>query len=410
VTIPAHVPAGLVRRIDLNSDPEVIADPWAAVDRIREDAPLLWSAEFGGYWIATSAELAREILQTPEAFVNTPIGIPALEAWPRKLIPLEVDGDEHTRYRRLLTPLFSPRAIRPLTDTVREHATRTITSFAGDDRVEFMSQLAFPLPSVVFLALFGIPVEQADTFLSWVHDVLHTGDPEIAAVGGAAIVGYLTQTIADRMRQPADDMISALTQMDVGGRPLTAEELLDIAYLLFVAGLDTVSGQLGVIMLHLARNPGQQRALRADPSLIGGAVEELVRLYTITPVTRTASRDYVLNGVQVKRGDRIYIGSSAANRDPAELGDPAEAKFDRERNWSAAFGLGPHRCLGMHLARQELRVVLELMTTLAPPFRLAPGATWQWHTGGVWGLDRLDLEFVRDADVTAGLRDADGPL
>jgi cytochrome P450 len=247
---------------------------------------------------------------------------------------------------------------------------------------------------------------QADAANQRITDALGTTEPEPGpgyegAVGGTAIVGYLTETIADRMRQPADDMISALTQMDVEGRPLTAEELLDIAYLLFVAGLDTVSGQLSVIMLHLARNPEQQRALRADPSLIDGGIEELVRLHTITPVTRTACRDYVLNGVQIKRGDRIYVGSSAANRDPAEFGDPVEAKFDREGNWSAAFGPGPYRCLGMHLARQELRIALELMTTLAPPFRLAPGATWRWHTGGVWGLDRLDLEFVRDADASS---------
>jgi cytochrome P450 len=396
--IPSHIPAELIRHFDINNDLEVLADPWAAIDRLRQDAPLLWSPELGGYWIATTADLVREVYQTWEVFGSYPIGLPAFEgAWPRKLNPIELDGDEHTRYRRLLTPLFSPRAIRPLADSVRERATKMITAFADADRVEFLGQLAFPLPSSVFLDLFGIPAEQAETFFSWVSDLLHSGDPETAAAAGGTIVGYLSETVAQRMRQPADDMISALAQMEAEGRPLTAEEMLDISYLLFLAGLDTVSNQLSVITLHLARNTEQQRALRADPSLIDGALEELLRLYPIVPVVRTLSRDYVLNGVQLKKGDKVLACSMGATRDPAAFGDPTQAKFDRAENWTTAFGLGPHRCVGMHLARQELRIVLELMTTLAPPFRLAPGARWRWHTAGnVWGLDRLDLEFVRD--------------
>jgi cytochrome P450 len=394
--IPSHIPPELVRRLDFVADPEFLAEPWAAIDRLREGAPLVWSPELGGYWLATSADAVREILQAGEAFSSYPAGLPAVEAWPRKLIPLELDGDEHTRYRRLLTPLFSPRAIRPLADSVRERATRLIGSFADDDGVEFQSQVSFPLPSGVFLDLFGIPAEQADTFLSWVHDLLHSGDLETTAAAGATIVGYLTETIAERMRHPAGDMISELTQMEVEGQPLTAEELLDICFVLFLAGLDTVSNQLSVIMLHLARNTEQQQALRADPSLIDAALEELLRVNTITPVARTLSRDYVLNGVQLKRGDRVLVCTMGADRDPAVYADPTQARFDREGNWNAVFGLGPHRCLGMHLARQELRIVLELMTTLVPPFRLAPGAEWKWRSGMIWGVDRLDLEFVRD--------------
>ena len=394
--IPAHVPSELVRHLDIRNDPDVLADPWAAVDRLREDAPLLWSPELGSHWIVTSAELVRQVLQTPDAFPNYPSGLPVIEgAWPRKLVPLQLDGDEHTRYRRLLTPLFSPRAIRPLTDLVREHATRIITSFAGDDRVEFHSQLAIPLPSVVFLGIFGIPVEQMDTFQSWVFGLLHSGDPEAAAAAGAEITGYLAEAVADRMREPREDLISELAQMEVDGRPLTAEELLDMSFLLFLAGLDTVSNQLSVITMHLARDPGQQQALRDDPSLIENAVEELLRLHAIAPLTRTVGRDFTLNGVRLRKGDRMLLSTPAAGRDPAAYDDPLTARFDRANSSSAAFGLGPHRCAGMHLARQELRIVLELMTTLVPPFRLAPGARWQWHAGEIWGLDRLDLEFVR---------------
>lgn len=393
--VPSHIPPGLVRRIDYLTDPDILADPWAAIDRLRDDSPLVWSPELGGHWIVTSVGLVREVLQTGEPFVNYPAGLPSPQAWPRRMIPLELDGDEHDRYRRLLTPLFSPRAIRPLADSVRERAARMITSLAAAGRGDFQSQLAAPLPAVVFLDLFGIPVEQADTFLSWAYDLIHSGDPETVAAAGATILEYLGTTIGERTRQPTGDMISALIGMEVEGRPLTAEEVLDISFLLFLAGLDTVSNQLGVIVLYLAANPGQQQALRADPSLIDGALEELLRLYPVAPVARTLSSDYVLAGVQLKRGDRILVCPMGATRDPAAFDDPLEAKFDRAVNWNAAFGLGPHRCLGMHLARQELRIVLELLTTLAPPFRLAPGASWKWRPGLIWGVDRLDLEFAR---------------
>lgn len=394
--IPAHVPPGLIRHLDVRNAPDFLADPWAAMDRIREDGPLLWSPELGGFWIATSAELVREALQAPEGFSSYPTGLPIMEdLWPRKLIPLQIDGEEHTRWRQVLSPLFSPRAIRPLTDAVRTHATRLIMSFADQDRFEFQSQLAVPLPSTVFLEIFGVPVEQSDTFRSWVHGLLHSDDPDTAAAAGGAIIGFLAETVAARMAAPRQDMISDLTRLEVDGRRVTEEELMDIAFLLFVAGLDTVSSQLGIMALHLARHPGQQRALREDPSLIDAAVEELLRLYAIAPPVRTVTQDRTLGGIRLQAGDRIMLSVAAAGRDTAAFDDPLEAKFDRESTWNAAFGLGAHRCLGLHLARQELRIVLELLTTLVPPFRLAPGAQWKWHAGEVWGLDRLDLEFIR---------------
>jgi cytochrome P450 len=170
-----------------------------------------------------------------------------------------------------------------------------------------------------------------------------------------------------------------------------------MTFLLFIAGMDTITNQLGAITLQLATHPEQQQALRDNPGLIDDALEELLRLNPIVTPGRRVTRDYVMNGIEFKKGQMVMIANMAAARDPKAFPDPLEVKFDRDVSWTTAFGLGPHRCLGMHLARQELRIVLELMATLAPPYRLAPGATWNWITaGGVWGLDRLDLEFIRD--------------
>jgi hypothetical protein len=395
--IPSHIPAELVRKFDFLSDPAVLADPWAAIDRLRDDAPVVWSSELGGYWVISGADEVREAAQNGEVFSSYPVTVPPVtDKWPRPLNPEELDGDEHTRYRRLLTPLFSPRAIRPLADSVRERATELIRAFAEEPGVEFVSQLAKPLPSWVFLGIFGAPREQADVFTGWVADLLHSTDPDVNAAAGQQLVGYLMETIAKRQAEPADDMISALTTMDVEGRPLTSEELLDIAFLLFIAGMDTITNQLGVITLYLATRPELQETMRSDPGTIDEVLEELLRVNPIVAPGRTVTRDYVLGGARLKQGDTVMLANMGAGRDPKAFADPLEARLGRDASWTSAFGLGPHRCLGMHLARQELRIVLELMATLAPPYRLAPGASWQWTTAGsVWGLDRLELEFAR---------------
>jgi cytochrome P450 len=395
---PPHIPAELVRSFDHINDPGVLADPWAAIDRMRGQGPILWSPELGGFWIISGAAEVREVFQNGDAFSNYPTGVPPMTGfWPRKLNPQELDGDEHLRYRRLLSPFFSPKAIRPLAESVRKRATELITGFAGAGGCEFVGQLARPLPSWVFLDLFGAPVGEADTFARWTADLLHSNDYDTSAAAGQQIVGYLVETIAERRRAPADDLISGLTASEVDGRPLTDEELLDMTFLLFIAGADTVSSQLGVVVHHLAVDPALQARLRSEPALTGEVLDELLRLYPIVPPARTLARDYVMNGVQLKQGDTVLLASMGATRDPRAFPDPTDARTGRPDNWTTAFGLGAHRCLGIHLARQELQIVLELMSGLLPPYRLAPGATWQWHTAGaVWGLDRLDLEFVRD--------------
>jgi cytochrome P450 len=395
--VPSHVPPEIVRRFDVVNDPEVLADPWAAIDRIREEGPIVWSPELGGHWIISGADVVRDVFNNDEVFSSYPTGVPPMTGfWPRKLNPQELDGDEHTRYRRLLSPFFSPRAIRPLAESVRARATDLITRFAHSGECEFVSQLARPLPSWVFLDLFGAPVEQADIFTQWATDLLHSNDYAVSAAAAERIVGYLTTAIAERQKEPADDMISGLARAESDGRPLTAFELLDMTFLLFIAGMDTVTSQLGVIVRHLAAHPDQQEVLRADPGRAGEVLEELLRLYPIVPPARTVTRDHVLNGIQLKRGDTVLLATMGATRDPRAFPDPARARFDRKENWTTAFGLGVHRCLGIHLARQELRIVLELMTELLPPYRLAPDAAWHWHTAGnVWGLDRLDLRFLK---------------
>jgi cytochrome P450 len=397
---PPHVPAHLIREVDIVNDPDVLDDPWLAMDRLRKQGHILWSPKLGGHWLVLGSAEVREAFQQGEAFSSYPTGLPSMEGfWPRKLIPQELDGEEHQQFRRVLSPFFSPGAIRPLAESVRSRATELISRFADSDGCEFVDAFARPLPSTVFLGLFGAPAEQAETFTRWTYNLLHANDFAVSAETGKQIVGYLVELIANRRKAPRDDLISGLIAADIGGRPLSDEELLDTAFLLFIAGLDTVTSQLGVVFHHLATHPDQQQALRADPASIGDALEELLRVYPIVPPVRTLTRDYVLGGIEMRQGDKVLLATSGASRDPNVFDDPSEVRVGRPSTWTTAFGLGAHRCLGMHLARQELLVALELMTSCAPPFELAPDARPIWHTAGnVWGLDRLQLRFRRDAD------------
>lgn len=395
--LPSHIPAELVHDIDIVNDANVLADPYAAFDRLRDEADVLWSPQLGGHWIVLAAHLVREAFQNPEAFSNYPTGVPPMtEFWPRKLIPQELDGDEHTRYRRLLSPFFKPSAIRPMAESVTRRARELIGAVSEHDEIEFMSAVAIPLPSTVFMDLLGLPLEQAELFTEWTQQLLHSGDPAISVQTGRSVVAYLLDLIAQRRLSPQDDLISALVGTEVEGRPLTTDELLDIAFLLFIAGLDTVTAQLGVVVGRLARDAEVQRQLRADPTQIPVALEELLRLYPIVPPTRTLTRDYVLGNVAMRAGDTVLLATSAASRDPHAYENPRQLELGRAGAWTTAFGMGPHRCLGSHLARQELTIVLELMIELLPEFELAPAFEPKWHTAGnVWGIDTLRLRLLR---------------
>jgi cytochrome P450 len=156
-----------------------------------------------------------------------------------------------------------------------------------------------------------------------------------------------------------------------------------------------VTNQLSVIFHHLARHPELQHHLRTSPDLIPAALEELLRVYPIVPPARTLTSDYTLAGIEMKAGDTVLLATSAASRDPEAFADPGEVRLDRGASWTTAFGLGPHRCLGSHLARQELQIVLQLMIEMMPPFALPSGFVPEWHTAGnVWGIGSLPLRFL----------------
>ena len=338
----------------------------------------------------TREELIRTVLQNPEAFSATPSASRTPRA--RPLIPLELDPPDHTWFRRVLAPHFSNAAAERRAPAVTAIAEGLVDGFAGRGGCEYVADFAQPFPTTIFVSLLGLPAEEAQQFLDWNWTMLHAyHDPQARQDAAAAVAAYLAEVVDARARSPREDLISHMLAAEVQGRTLTRDEVVNMCFLLFLAGLDTVTAALGFCVLHLARSAGARAALAADPSLAPVAVEELLRAYAIVQATRTVVADTELGGVAMRAGDRLLIGTTLASRDPRAHTDSAVVDFDRPSKRNLAFGAGPHRCLGSHLARHELTAALVALHARIPDYRVADGAELRYWGGGVLGLERLPL-------------------
>lgn len=318
----------------------------------------------------------------------------------RPLIPLQIDPPEHAKYRRILDPLFTPREMARREPLVTELVNEMIDRFAARGECDFHAEFAVPLPCTVFLQLLGLPLEDLDRFLLWKDGVIRpAGDSgfdrrhESSAGVAQQIYEYFDKAIDEHIAVPRDDVLSAMIAADVGGQPLSREELLDICFLFLIAGLDTVTDSLDCFFVYLARHPEHRRQLVERPDVLPGAVEELLRWETPVPgVARVATQDVEVGGCPISKGERVSPLLGAANTDPAEFPDPEIVDFTRSPNRHRAFGGGPHRCLGSHLARMELRVALREFHRRIPDYEIRPG-TQLTYTAALRSVESLPLVF-----------------
>ena len=388
---PDHVPAELVRDVDHVFGADFLADPFEAYRGLR-DQRVVWSLNHGGYWVLTRAEDIRAAYQQPELFSSASTGIPAHVSRKEKLYPLELDPPDHTAYRRVIAPLFAPKAVTARTAAIDATAGALIDEFADRGRAEFVADFAEPFPTRIFTNILGLPVAEAPKFVAWNNTLLHSQDrPEDRRAAGIEINDYLRDLIAARRAEPRDDVVSALLAGEIEGRPIELEEVQNLCFLLFIAGLDTVTAALSWCFRFLAEHPDHRRQIVENPDLIPSAVEELLRVHSFVNPARTATRDLEFAGVQMRKGDRVLLATALVAQDPAEFPDEAQVRFDRSANRHLAFGAGPHRCAGSHLARDELSTALALWHARIPDYAIDAGETVSIHAGGVFGLDRLPL-------------------
>lgn len=267
-------------------------------------------------------------------------------------------------------------------ETARQLADEVVEAAAANNGVVDVSTLfARPLPTIIFSRLCGYPEEDWPKFDKWVDDVLYerTEHPEIARAASAEILRYFEGIISARKAEGGErnDLMDKIINARVDGRELTLDEMLSYSYLLFIAGLDTTAWGLRSSLWYLAQNPKAQQQLRENPDQIPAAVEEFLR--TMSPVqamARTCMRDTVVQGQEIKAGERVVLVFGAGNRDPEIFEDPHEIKIDREDNRHLSFGGGPHRCLGSNLARKEMVIGIEEFLKRVPAFENAGGEVW----------------------------------
>jgi cytochrome P450 len=309
----------------------------------------------------------------------------------RPMIPQQIDPPAQTRYRKLLDPLFSRKRTLQLEPEVRRQANLLIDKFIDDGECEFDRAFAIPLPCSVFLRLLGLPYEDLEMFLEIKDGIIRpnmkTQDLEemvqVRKEAGRKSYEYFEKEIDARQAKPrGDDLLDAFLSFEIDGEKLSRNEILDICFLTLIAGLDTVTATLGCDVAFLASNPAQRRKLVDNPALIPGAVEELLRWETpVIAVPRKLTRDITVGGLELKQGELVTLLLGAANLDDAQFDAADAVNFERERNRHLAFGGGPHRCLGSHLARMELRVALEEWHRRIPDYQVKPGETPTYSVG-----------------------------
>lgn len=383
--------------------------PWADFARRRREAPVSWvdepvlqrhggagiggaagsSAVRGtGYWAVTRHGDVAAASRDPAVFSSAARG--AFLADPRTSADLQrvrqllvnMDAPEHARIRRLVTGAFTPRAVAALGASIREHAAAVVARVVAAGDFDAVADLAAELPLLVLADLLGIPRADRGLLLTWSNNLVGFDDPDY---GGGSVerygrtfadaFGYARALAASRRRAGGDDLVSRI--VTAGG--LTSAEFCQLWLLLVIAGNETTRHLLSGGLLALATHPGQLASLAADPGLTERAVDELLRWVTpIMQFRRTATADAVLGGQLIPAGDKVVLYYISANRDAAVFDQPDLLRLDRDPNPHLAFGVGPHFCLGSHLARLEARILLdELRPWLArlrlagPPVRLA---------------------------------------
>lgn len=352
-----------------------------------------------GFLIAATNEAVMEIFQDPTRFSSHSVIV--IEPDPDyQMIPVMIDPPDHTTWRKLLAPHFVPSRVQLLEPRMRARCVELIDAFASNDSVDFTAEFATQFPNFVFMELLGLPTEDFEQFMIWESKIMHAEtatDPDRSGARQAMVevATYIGALIDARRADPnlnGQDLLSAALQWEIDGRPVKKEDLQNLCMFLFIAGLDTVASELAVIFHHLATHPTDQRRIAEEPAIVQHAVEEFLRAFPNVSTGRKVVADTEVAGVPVRAGQMILLPTSPGGRDFTVYPDGDVIDLDRKVVRHTAFGAGPHRCIGAHLARLELKVALEEWHKRLPRYSLAdPDNVTEHKGGGTTGIDKLRL-------------------
>jgi cytochrome P450 len=366
--------------------PELAQNLHPTLAKARQVCPVAHSDQHGGFWVASHYEDVLAVAQDWETWSSElGITVPNQELpADMKIMPVSVDPPLQRTFKRLINAYFTPKAVAPWEEPTRALVNRLIDGFADAGRCDFMKSFARPFPGLAFFDLaLHAPATNLAEVNDWATAASLTHLPE-SRDSMLKLAGWIAEFITTRRETgPRGDVVDAVLDADIEGRPITVPEAIGTIQLLILGGLETTAGALGMTMQRFCAHPEIPELLRAQPERIPDAVEELLRLDgSFICIGRTARHDTEVGGKSIKAGERIIIYWASANRDQAEFERPDEFVIDRTRNRHIAFGAGPHRCAGSNLARLNLRVALEEVTRRLAAFKLdlAPGERVEYHS------------------------------
>lgn len=384
-------------------------DPHAVYDVLRSEAPVREIIAPGGtkVWLVTRYEDAKSVLTDNRLSKNIEAG--------QKVIQQNTDGEtgmvfaselaahmmnadppDHTRLRRQVNKVFTQRAVEKLGPRIEKITTELLDAMEGQDQVDLMRAFAYPLPMAVICELLGVPAGDQERFQGWVPTQLSGGDPESMAQATTALLGYLHELVESKRSQPADDLLTGLVRSSDDGK-LNTQELVSMAFLLLVAGNETTVNLIGNGAFALLRHPDQLAALRADRSLLPGAVDELLRYESPvnTSSLRFTTEPIEVDGVVIPKGELVVVALTSANRDESQFPDAGTLDIHRSAGANLSFGHGIHYCVGAQLARLEAQIAFDRLIDRFPGIRLAADpADLRWQPGtALRGLRSLPVSL-----------------
>ena len=404
-------------------------------DQLREQSPLTWVESATGdhdpFWLVTGYDEVMRISKDNAGFLNAPRATVFTnktgEAFARQITAEQgkespnlvsslvvMDAPHHPKLRRLTQDWFMPKNLRMLEGKIRELAERTVDRLiAAGPEADFVTLVSAPYPLHVVMQILGVPEADEARMLFLTQQMFGGQDEDLNKSGLASlspeqilqiVTGavkdfevYFEGLAAQRRAAPTDDVASILANGQIDGAPLSAQDLAGYYIIIAAAGHDTTSASTAGAMLALARDPAQFARVKKDRSLVPGIVEEAIRWTTpVQHFMRTAAHDTELGGVSVKAGDWLMINYVAANHDPAQFDDPRTFDAARPANRHLAFGAGAHQCLGLHLARLEMRILFETLLDRVKTVAVA-GIPKRAKSTFVGGLKTLPLRFAAEA-------------
>jgi cytochrome P450 len=398
------------------SDPATRADPFALFARLREDDPVHWSPALRS-WVLTRFDDVRAIAMQKE--VSPDRLMPFYRAMPTKsqetlaelirylnLWMVFRDPPEHTRLRGLMGKAFTPRAVEALRPNVTALVELLFERIGERTEFDWITEVAGPLPALVIMDMLGVPRDMVAPMKEWSDEIAlflgsARGSPdkyERARHGAHAMAEYFKSVIAERRREPRDDMISALLAARDRDAKLSEDELIASCMLFLFAGHETTTNLIGNAVIALADHQQEQARLRTEPTLIESAVEEFLRYDGPSgALARVVAVDHVFHGREFKAGQRIFAMLNAANRDGRAFADPDRLDIARSPNRHVTFGFGLHFCLGAPLARLEGQICIDAFLRRWPRFELAaPRAGLEWLDALIMrGVTSLPIRVAR---------------